>query len=501
MVFVGGCTGGRDTLRTLVREGALALKPAKVDPDEIPDDEFAALKPIRRSIEAAPQLRDRGRSRRSHAGPLRRLAEGVGHRRDGRERRADFPWERAYLRARYTKWKTGSHEGLREASRGKTLDRAKLYVPLRAVPTESAYADARGALVVFDAPSRRYPYSEDARPIRGRRAERARPLARSVGHAPVTSNVVVEAAAGAGKTVLLQHIACVLTSMHLGEACVDHMLDVAAPTAGAPILRVPLLVEARRLAASMTEGTLSEPRGARAEPIEHGAQSVDPSAIRDGLTAGRYLVLVDLLDEVPGVDLRAKVHQALDALLAQGWASRVILTTRPTAHTGLAVSERFRLVQIEALNDDRATAIIARWADAMGEDADYRRGTDIAVRELRKHQGGSDGGPVANPLLLTCALIVYDQQRLARLTRRSLRAVGRDPLSRQDHHGLHLRRQTRAGRACLRRHAARRRNCAGGAEAAEVILRASPELGTVDAAIDLLDRLAADTGPTLRVRS
>lgn len=500
VVFVGGRTGGRDTLGTLVRDGALALKLAKVDPDEIPDDEFAALKPIRRSIDPhysfATEDEAAARTQDLFADWLKAwvtVATGAGA--------ALEPWERAYLRARHTKWKTGSHEGLREASRGKTLDRAKLYVPLRAVPTETAYVDAEGALVVLDAPSHHTRFARKERQsevedfIEGQ-SERGAPwLEALVTHRSLPS-VVVEAAAGAGKTVLLQHIACVLTSMHLGEACVDNMLDVTALTAGAPMLRVPLLVEARRLAASMTEGTLSELLAALAREVtEHGAQPVDPSVIRDGLMAGRYLVLVDSLDEVPGVDLRAKVLQSLDALLAQRWASRVILTTRPTAHTGLAVSERFRLVQIAALDNDRATAIIERWADAMGEDATYRREAGIAVTELRTRQGAGDGGLVANPLLLTCALIVYDQQRLlpdslADLYERLVEIL--------------CRAKTTTGYTYDAKRELVERVCdamqrAGGTAlevraAAEVILRASPELGTVGAATELLDRLAADTG-------
>lgn len=412
VVLVGGRTGGGDALRALCDEGARALKLAKVDPDEIPEEEFAALKPLRRTIEA----RDGFASEDEAAARVQVLfaewekewvtvATGAGASLEA--------WERAWLLARHTKWKTGAHEGLREASRGRTIERARLYVPLRAMTTETEFVDGAGQLIVREHTTVR----EDALAARALRLEKEAQggpwLEALVTHAAVP-NVVVEAPAGAGKTVLLQHIACALTSMHLGEPAEAGEIDVEAVAAGAPLLRVPLLVEARRLAEGVVHGTLGELLNALARELsEHGGHTVDAAAVRDGLAAGRYLLLIDSLDEVPGMVGRAAVLQALDALLAQGWRSRVVLTTRPTAHTGLTMGPRFRLVRIAPLDDDRAAALIGRWADAMGEDGAYRRDAKAALRELRARQGGdAEGGIVANPLLLTCTLLVYDQERL-----------------------------------------------------------------------------------------
>jgi len=221
VVFVGGRTGGRDTLRTLLGEGAVGMKLTRVDPDDIPEDESAALKPLRRSVEAhrsfATEDEAAARTLEHFADWLKdwvTVATGAGA--------ALEAWERAYLLARHTKWKTGSHEGLREASRGKSLDRARLYVPLRAVATETEYVDAEGALAVLDQPPARSRSAKGQHelfevPMGDERRERGAPwLEALVTHRGLPS-VVVEAAAGAGKTVLLQHLACELTSMHLGE--------------------------------------------------------------------------------------------------------------------------------------------------------------------------------------------------------------------------------------------------------------------------------------------
>lgn len=261
---------------------------------------------------------------------------------------------------------------------------------------------------------------------------------------------------------------------------------------GAPLLRVPLLVEARRLTRDMVAGTLAELLTAIAgEVSEHTAEPVDARTIRDGLAAGRYLLLVDSLDEVPGVALREKLLQALDELLGQRWPSRLVLTTRPTAHTGLTVSERLRLVRVAPLDDDRTGALIDRWADAMGEAPGYRREARGAVDALRAREHGL----VANPLLLTCTLLVYDQERLlpdslAELYERLVEILCRaksTPGMGNDAKREMLERvceaMQRAGSTAIEVR-----------EVAEVLLRANPELGTVDAALGTLDRLAADTG-------
>lgn len=179
VVFVGGRTGGGDALRTLLDGGAEGLKFTNVDFDEIPVEELAAVKPLRKRIDA----------RDSFAAPEEAATRALEHfatwlrtwrRSDPGGDAALTPWERAYLMARQTKWRTGHHEGLREATRGRTLDRARLYVPLRAVATETEHRDASSVALH----KREQPWLEAF-----------------VTHSALPS-VVVEGEAGAGKTVL-----------------------------------------------------------------------------------------------------------------------------------------------------------------------------------------------------------------------------------------------------------------------------------------------------------
>ena len=493
LLLVGARTGGTATFKALLDEGARALKPLTFAPQHIRPAEIAEALALHARIDAGDAYGS------VHAAVERALDHFTAWLKDwavaaeGTEA-ALSPWERAYLRARRDKWRAGSHEGLREASRGRSIDRARLYVPLRAEASPWCHVDEQGALVVRD-----MLLGEGEAPEASLRAaeKRGAPWLESVVTHRALPCVVVEAEAGAGKTVLLQHLACTLASVHLGDAADDALLDRNGLAEGAPLLRVPLLIEARRIAEMLSEGTPSEVLSALAREVtDLVTESVTPAALQAGLVAGRYLVLVDSLDEVPGIALRVKLLDALVALRAQGWPFRLVLSTRPTAYTGLTVPAPFRAVRIAALDDDRADALVARWAEAMGEDAAYRRDAQAAVREVRARQGGDrDGGVAANPLLLTCTLLVYDQQRhlpdsladlyerLVTILCRAKPTPGIAPETKRERLEHVCAAMQRAGGTAL-----------DVRDAAEALLQAAPELRTVDAATEALDHLAADTG-------
>jgi hypothetical protein len=238
LVLAGVRTGRTSALRELIGGGAPALKMAQVDPSRIVIEEFVEAQSLLAKIDAresfATAEEAAGRAQDALAVWIKTWAAaspGGGP--------ALEPWERAWLSARRTKWRAGSHEGLREASRGRSLDRARLYVSLRAEATESMHVDADGQLVVRDRAAENFPLER----MRGE-GERGAPWLESLVSHRALPSVVVEAEAGSGKTVLVQHVACVLAAMHLGEPVAEHHLDRGALEEGAPLLRVPVLIEA-----------------------------------------------------------------------------------------------------------------------------------------------------------------------------------------------------------------------------------------------------------------
>jgi hypothetical protein len=410
VMLVGARTGGTTVLRDLVDGGNFAMKLFAIDTDDTPDDELLPAKKLRARIEGSFDSVDEaaGRAQDHFA---RWLAAWVVT--PPGTTTALEPWERSYLDAQRTRWTVGTHETLRDAKSGKPIPRASLYISLRGRQSHFAWEDASGTLFVDPRPKhlRHEPSPELADDDRegrmelvGRAQGRNNPWLEAVLSHRELPFIVVEGEAGAGKTVLLQHLACVLTAVHLGTAPVLHRLDLGAFGDGAPLLRVPLLVEARRLAPHLREGNVGELLAALLhEVLGHAPGALTAEALRDGMRAGRYVLLVDSLDEVPGLDARERIVRALDNLAGQGWPLRVVLTTRPTAHTGITLGDRLALLQVAPMDDDRVRELIDRWASVLGEDDRYRASAFDAVRGVRERQGVDPerGDSItANPLLL-----------------------------------------------------------------------------------------------------
>ena len=225
--------------------------------------------------------------------------------------------------------------------------------------------------------------------------------------------------------------------------------------------------------------------------------SIDERAVSEGLKAGRYLLLVDSLDEVPSVEGRERVVACLAAAVAMRWPCRIVLTTRPTAHTGVSVADRgLRLVRIAALDEDAIARMVARWSVAMGENDAYRAHLLEAISTVAGRYPAEGGDSLTgNPLLLTCMMLVYDQQRLlpnspAELFERMVRSLC-DAKPSPDF-------PSEAKREALERAFTSIQEAGGTSrpvrEVAEALLRARPDLQTVDGAVELLDRLAVETG-------
>jgi formylglycine-generating enzyme required for sulfatase activity len=495
IVLVGGRTGGTETIAKLLEAGAAALKSARIDLDLVPDDEMRPAKAARAKITETFATADEAVARAQERFDL--WLRDWAPRAPGKGALLE-PWERAYLEVRLDKWEHGSYGGLTARAGRCKLERARLYVSLRAEPG-AVHLDAEGRLVI-EAPEakRRGAPEVEALEKREETALRAPFLEQVLSH-PGLPHLVLEGEAGAGKTVLLQHVAYALACRHLGQPMPEVELDLGGLEVGAPLLRIPVLIEAKRLAERVAFGEAGELCAALAAEIRQaiGDAALEDGAVGEGLQAGRYLLLVDSLDEVPTVEGRQHVMACLANATRRLGPCRIVLTTRPTAHTGVRVAGRgLRLVRVAALDEDATARMAARWTAAMGEDDAYRAELLAAITHVAsRHPAEGDGSLVSNPLLLTCMMLVYDQQRLlpdspAALFERMVASL----CDAKPSPGF----SSEAKREALERIFTSIQEAGGTArparEIAEALLGARPDLRTVDAALDLLDRLAAETG-------
>ncbi|MCB9761271.1 MAG: SUMF1/EgtB/PvdO family nonheme iron enzyme [Alphaproteobacteria bacterium] len=393
VVLVGGRTGGTDRLAQALGRGAdcVALMTATLDPERLASEELAAALALRGRIadtfETPTQAADLALS--AAAAWLRRHTPS-----DPGEAPVLEDHERALLTQRLPLWTQGRHSGLTTIAGNERLNRATLYVPLLA-EISSAHITEDGA-VVIGAPVRRHS------PVHVERAVCA----------PRFQVCVVQGDPGAGKTVLLQHLATVLAAQHLATPVPEHLLALD-PLAGGPLAApVPVFLEASALARHLTrrEGVWGLAL-AVADEIE-AATGVKPAldGLCAGLRVGRYWLLIDALDEVPGREARQRVIQCLAGLAAQGqrWRSRVTLTTRPAAYTAVSL-EGLPVVRIAALDEQTARKLIARWCAAKHYDDAYEAELAAAIGEAaRKHRGAQLS---ENPMLLTAAMLVYGRQQ------------------------------------------------------------------------------------------
>jgi predicted NACHT family NTPase len=140
------------------------------------------------------------------------------------------------------------------------------------------------------------------------------------------------------------------------------------------------------------------------------------SEIRRGLKNGRYVLLIDALDEIPE---SARRTQVLDLLKGVAGAAvfpktRIVLTTRSARYTGgLKFGPELEIVEVAPLSSDQVMQLCENWARHRGRDRSYVEALMAAVSGLGNQIDSTteDQALTENPLMLTAICMVFERYR------------------------------------------------------------------------------------------
>ena len=312
------------------------------------------------------------------------------------------PYERAYLLAREPDWEAGSMRHLAGLVRTQlpgqsALSREQMYVSLHAGPGPWGRNEDGQAELRSEDPSQPGRLIDRRELAPGRRES---PLfLDELLSLPGLSHALVEGEAGSGKTVLLQHLALSLARVLLRRAPpAESRLSVAEPP-------IPVYF----LASALDPSGCPDVLRCFADHLAGLLGTRDD--LDQDLRQGRYWLLIDALDEVPGIERRQAMLNALRALAKQAPKLRLALTSRPGAHTGLGAPAPLRVLPIAPLNKERRGALITHWGQGQGFTAAQIADAQAKINSLEERFPEDPEGrsPLSNPLLCTAALLVYWQ--------------------------------------------------------------------------------------------
>ena len=195
---------------------------------------------------------------------------------------------------------------------------------------------------------------------------------------------------GAGKSTLLRKIG--LEALKGKEGAFEHMC-------------IPVFIELKHF----TDGQISL-EDKITEEFRICGYPCPETMMQDTLKAGKLLVLLDGLDEVPTQNTNAVIREIKDFVDRYG-KNRFITSCRVAAYKGGL--DRFRDVYVADFDDDQIKNYIENWfaSDANPQRVAYDRKVETALRcwdalDAPEHKATKE--LAQNPLLLTLLCLVYD---------------------------------------------------------------------------------------------
>ncbi|NJL27691.1 MAG: SUMF1/EgtB/PvdO family nonheme iron enzyme [Thermoanaerobaculia bacterium] len=210
--------------------------------------------------------------------------------------------------------------------------------------------------------------------------------------------VVVLGDPGSGKTTLLKHFVLAATDPLIGPAAL-----------GLPAQTVPVLIELRRL-----KDPSAGLKAAIAEAVEQIAPALDSQSFTAELLGrDELLILVDGLDEVADVALRAAVSRWLEDATHQLLRSTFVVTSRYAGYKADArLDGHFLELDVLEVEEDSARRFIAAWYGAVEAQAQLGRAAEDAAA-IAEEAAADLAGKIFNP----------EDERI-----KSLRQLARNPL-------------------------------------------------------------------------
>jgi formylglycine-generating enzyme required for sulfatase activity len=221
--------------------------------------------------------------------------------------------------------------------------------------------------------------------------------------------------AGAGKSTFARMLLGQLAAAHLGDG---------EPPAGLPAELFPILVTLRDLVprlntldpeslpADRQQETLAAiVRDQVLEDLARLEASDCAELLRDALTDGRCLLVLDGLDEVPQA-LRKHVRLAVAAVIARYAPQRIIVTCRARSYVGDAVLTGFREHTLAPFDEERIRRFVAAWYNAQ-----KTLGRVDAAQAQERTADLADAAVApdlielsANPMMLTTMAIIHQKE-------------------------------------------------------------------------------------------
>ncbi len=220
-------------------------------------------------------------------------------------------------------------------------------------------------------------------------------------------------APGAGKTVFLTRVAASLAHSWLGSPVNFEPELYLEELRGAGQLPIPIVIEATRIAARELDAIQALIESLQDE-LGSGSSRPSSSLVMAGLDSGRYIVMIDAIDEIPDATTRNRVLDLLKGVSKRLHKTKLILTTRSARYTGtLTFHPEFETLEVAPLTPKQAHQLCSNWAQHHQQGDDYKNEIINAISGLDPVLAGAteEPGLTENPLMLTAICMVYEQYR------------------------------------------------------------------------------------------
>jgi hypothetical protein len=217
---------------------------------------------------------------------------------------------------------------------------------------------------------------------------------------------------GSGKSTFLRFIALTLAQCALSGEVIPALeeLSLEAP------LPIPLFLPCWDFSEHLKEHSragLANVIEFAAERVRETSWQIGPADLETALSAGKCILLIDGLDEVPTEEGRHLVRYLIEKLVEKYPQNRYVVTSRVRAYTGETVlGQQFARCDIQPFGTEERAAFLRNWINQLIQVRDQADpGGTTAATEMNALSHAIETSSIrslaTNPLLLTVIAIVH----------------------------------------------------------------------------------------------